>query len=335
MMMTKYWLIVCLTLGILTFLGCVKFLGSNPRFQISLPVDCQLGQDCFIFHYVDIAPDEREIDFNCGRQTYNGHKGTDFGIANLQEMEQGVKVVSVAPGKVKRVRDGVIDKLVVDQADINEVKGKECGNGIVIDHGNGWETQYCHLKQGSVLVKPDTEVRQGTPLGLVGSSGKASFPHVHLTVRYQNKVVDPFIGQEAISGCQTVRNPIWKSQLGYKGTGLINAGFAPKPPQSVELWEGKFLEKKLSLDNEALVFWVHLYGILEGDIESFTLIDPNQEVIIQQEKPVKKSYRNWVSYTGKRNTPDNPLISGTWKGIYQLKRNSKVIIELSQEVELI
>ncbi len=175
MMMTKYWLIVCLTLGILTFLGCVKFLGSNPRFQISLPVDCQLGQDCFIFHYVDIAPDEREIDFNCGRQTYNGHKGTDFGIANLQEMEQGVKVVSVAPGKVKRVRDGVIDKLVVDQADINEVKGKECGNGIVIDHGNGWETQYCHLKQGSVLVKPDTEVRQGTPVRLSGIIRKSIF----------------------------------------------------------------------------------------------------------------------------------------------------------------
>lgn len=63
----------------------------------------------------------------------------------------------------------------------------------------------------------------------MGSSGKASFPHVHLTVRYQNKVVDPFIGQEAISGCQTVRNPIWKSQLGYKGTGLINAGFAQNP----------------------------------------------------------------------------------------------------------
>lgn len=332
--MKKSWFIVCLLLGLLTFFGCVQLSQSRSSFQLALPIDCQLGKDCFIFHYVDVEPDEREIDVNCGRQTYNNHKGTDFGIPNLNVMEKGVKVLAVAPGEVKRVRDGVSDKLVVNQTDVNEVEGQECGNGMVIDHGNGWETQYCHLKQGSVLVKPGDKVEEGTVLGLVGASGKASFPHVHLTVRHENKIIDPFSGNEAISGCETNKNPLWKSKIEYQGTGLINAGFAPTVPESVELWQGNFLDKQLALNSQALVFWVHLFGILEGDTESFTLIDPNQKVMIEEENPANQSYRNWVSYVGKKNSDNNPLISGTWLGKYQLKRNSKVIVELTKEVEL-
>ncbi|HAC64745.1 MAG TPA: peptidase M23 [Cyanothece sp. UBA12306] len=335
MRLPKYWLIVCLTLGILIIFAWVKFLGSNSNFQIALPIDCQLGQGCFIFHYVDLAPNEEEIDFNCGRQTYNDHGGTDFGIPNLQVMEKGVKVVAVAPGVVKRVREGMIDKLVVNQKDIAQVKGKECGNSVLIDHGNAWTTKYCHLKQGSILVKPGIKVEEGTTLGLVGSSGKSSFPHVHLTLRYNNKVIDPFVGKEAIYGCKTPRNSMWKSKINYQSTGLIDAGFSPKSPQAVEIWQGKFLDTKLALDTKSLVLWVHLYGVLEGDIESFTLINPQHKIMIQQEKYVKKSYRNWVSYVGQRNTQDNPLKSGTWQGIYQLKRNSKIIIELTKNVELI
>ncbi|MEA5533540.1 M23 family metallopeptidase [Crocosphaera sp. XPORK-15E] len=335
MSIRKHCLILCLTLSILTFLGCVSFGRSQSDFLISLPIDCKLGKDCFIFHYVDTEPSSEAIDFNCGRQTYNDHTGTDFGITNLKAMEKGVKVVAVAPGKVKRVRDGIIDKLIVDQTDKDEVTDRECGNGIVIDHGGGWETQYCHLKQGSVLVKPDTQVEKGTPLGLVGASGLASFPHVHLTVRHENKVIDPFMGKEAISGCKTDKKPLWEAKIDYQPTGLINAGFAPQPPKSVELWEGKFLDQKLSKNSSALVFWVHLYGIIQGDIESFTLIDPKGKVIIEQNKPVKRSYRNWVTYVGKKNTPDNPIISGIWRGKYQLTKNDKVILEVSQEVEII
>lgn len=351
MSISRHWLIVCLILSILTFFGCISFLKANlnqdesikpqlsanqplSSFHISLPIDCKLGESCFIFHYVDIEPNLEAIDFNCGRQTYNDHTGTDFGITNLKEMEKGVSVIAVASGKVKRIRDGIIDKLVVDQSDKNAVTNRECGNGVVIDHGQGWETQYCHLKQGSVLVKPNDQVEKETPLGLVGASGLASFPHVHLTVRYQEQVIDPFIGQKAISGCQTTKKSLWESQIAYQPTGLINAGFATKPPTSLELWQGNFLENKFSLKTPALVFWVHLYGIIKGDIESFTLINPKGQVVIQQDRPVAKSYRNWVSYIGQKSNPESPILMGIWKGKYQLKRNSQIIFELNREVEI-
>jgi murein DD-endopeptidase len=32
---------------------------------------------------------------------------------------------------------------------------------VVIDHGGGWETQYCHLREGSVLVRPDETLDAG------------------------------------------------------------------------------------------------------------------------------------------------------------------------------
>ena len=62
-------------------------------------------------------------------------------------------------------------------------RDRNCGNGVVIRHADGWETQYCHLRRGSVQVAEGDRVEAGEPLGLVGMSGEANFPHVHLSVR--------------------------------------------------------------------------------------------------------------------------------------------------------
>ncbi|MGH2415006.1 MAG: M23 family metallopeptidase [Microcystaceae cyanobacterium] len=148
--------------------------------------------------------------------------------AFLRNWEKGQLLTA---GTVLRVRDGVADKLVPDQTDREAITGTECGNGAIVDHGNGWETQYCHLHQGSLAVKPGTEVEKGTVLGMVGASGLASFPHVHLTLRYQGQIVDPFVGVNPKPGCQVTRHPLWERTLDYVPTGLIRAGFAPQPPE--------------------------------------------------------------------------------------------------------
>jgi D-3-phosphoglycerate dehydrogenase len=49
-----------------------------------------------------------------------------------------------------------------------EIAGRECGNGVVIAHEDGWETQYCHMRRGSVAVQPGERVARGQTLGLVG-----------------------------------------------------------------------------------------------------------------------------------------------------------------------
>lgn len=314
---------------------CASFVQSAEPPEppvFGLPIQCNLRIDCYIMHYVDLDPDHEAVDYGCGRQTYHKHDGTDFGIADLESMKRGVPVLAAASGMVLGVRDGVVDRMIADQTQRVDVDHIECGNGVVIDHGNGWQTQYCHLRNGSIAVKKGNKAEKGMVLGMVGSSGLASFPHVHFTVRYLGKVVDPFVGITNVSGCHVSRHPLWEQSPDYIPTGLIRVGFAPKPPTQTELWQGKFAATKADLSGlPALVFWVHVFGVLQGDKEHFTLIAPNERVMVDKEKPMMKHNRSWVSYVGKSNTIDHPLEKGCWRGIYQLRRGERTLINLERK----
>ena len=295
--------------------------------SLELPVNCDLGRDCFIMHYVDLDPSETAVDFDCGRQTYDGHKGTDFAIDNLQVMARGIPVIAAASGRVLRIRDGIQDRLVETPSQQQAVAGEECGNGVVIDLGEGWETQYCHLREGSVVVKPNTDVRQRDVLGMAGASGLASFPHVYFSIRYQGEIVDPFVGISETSGCNQELNPLWSQTLAYTPTGSIDAGFSTSPPSQTQLWQGLAKNEPLTTSSPALIFWVHSYGILENDREKWQLIAPDGTVAVERENVIERPFRSWLSYVGKRN-----LTSGLWRGEYQLWRNGSLIFQADREV---
>lgn len=309
----------------------ITFHHSNAATDISLdtPVDCNLGQDCFIMHYVDIDPSEAAVDFSCGRQTYDGHKGTDFAIADLQVMAEGVPVIAAAPGTVLRTRDGIEDRLIEDRSQQQTVAQRECGNGVVIDHGDGWETQYCHLRQGSIVVEPNTEVREGDVLGMVGASGLASFPHVHFSIRHNGEIVDPFVGMNETQGCNQQLNPLWSQPLDYTATGLIDAGFSDSPPTQTQLWKGLSKNEPLVAGIPALIFWVHSYGVKESDLEKWQLIAPDGMVVVEEENTLQRPFRSWLTYVGKRN-----ITPGIWQGKYQLLRDNKLVFEVSKEAKI-
>jgi murein DD-endopeptidase MepM/ murein hydrolase activator NlpD len=63
------------------------------------------------------------------------------------------------------------------------------GRLVVIDHGNGLQTYYAHLSRFAVV--PGQEVRQGEVVGLVGSSGRATAPHLHYEVREHGNPENP------------------------------------------------------------------------------------------------------------------------------------------------
>src|SRR5690606_13748776 len=56
------------------------------------------------------------------------------------------------------------------------------GSQVMIDHGNGEYSFYAHLKPGSVRVKEGDTVETGAQLGLLGSSGNSTEPHLHFQV---------------------------------------------------------------------------------------------------------------------------------------------------------
>ena len=63
------------------------------------------------------------------------------------------------------------------------------GNVIVVRHYNGLETVYGHLSK--IKVKPRQTVRAGDVIGLGGSTGRSTGPHLHFEVRFQYETLDP------------------------------------------------------------------------------------------------------------------------------------------------
>jgi murein DD-endopeptidase MepM/ murein hydrolase activator NlpD len=63
------------------------------------------------------------------------------------------------------------------------------GNYVIINHGNGYQTLYGHMSK--TLAHVGEEVSQGTRIGLVGSTGYSTGPHLHFTVYKNGRLIDP------------------------------------------------------------------------------------------------------------------------------------------------
>lgn len=228
------------------------------------PVDCTLGETCFIQNYFDTDPGPGRRDFACGHLSYDGHDGTDFAVATLAEMERGVAVVAPAAGTVTGTRDSMPD-IAFNAPGAPPLDGRDCGNGVTIDHGGGWTTQLCHLALGSVSVRTGDRVARGQPVGRIGLSGRTEFPHVHLSVRQNGQKVDPF-RPTAPDTCDPAPGPgLWADPVTYLPALLSGTGIAAAPPDFAEVLAGLPTPDTLTPDAPALVVWAVIVGPKQGD----------------------------------------------------------------------
>ena len=94
------------------------------------------------------------------------HRGIDFAGTI------GTELMAVAPGRVVSAGERV-----------------GYGTTVEIDHGLGFTTLYAHLSQ--ILVTRGDWVRPGTVIGLAGSTGRPTGPHLHYETRYKGVPFDP------------------------------------------------------------------------------------------------------------------------------------------------
>lgn len=272
------------------------------EFELAFPVACVLNQTCFIQQYHDHYAGRRATDFTCGPLSYDGHDGTDIAVPTLAATADGVAMLAAAPRTILGTRDGMRD----GPPDAS-VKDRECGNGVVIDHGAGWQTQYCHLRRGSVAVQKGDVMATGTTLGLIGQSGQAEFPHLHLAVRQDGNELDPFA--PALTTCGSTGDDLWAEAPPYTPGGLIDAGFASEIP-SFDAIKAGLPPPALSPVSPALVLWAHIFGGRAGDTVTLTIIGPNQ-TLIDERITLERTQARLFRAAGKR------LTSATWlSGLY-------------------
>jgi Peptidase family M23 len=323
-------LMVRLCLTLLAALSAADALAKPITLQ--LPLACELGRTCFVQHYVDHDASAGARDYTCGSRTYDKHDGTDFRIATraLAAQEPGT-VLTAAPGRVLRTRDDVPD-ISLRETGRAAVAGRECGNGLVIAHADGYETQYCHLARGSLRVRPGESVKAGQPVGQVGLSGATEFPHLHFTLRHEGKVVDPFAPNLTLSGCRTgiaATDGLWEepalAALAYRAGSVLSAGFADGPvtQDSVEA-EATHAPEPVS---PALVSFVHVIGLDAGDVQELTLVGPDGRVIAQSRAaPLVRSRAESLLFTGRKRPPEG-WTPGTYTATFRVLRAGTPAIE--------
>jgi murein DD-endopeptidase MepM/ murein hydrolase activator NlpD len=313
-------------------------VAAGPRFD--LPVACPPDAGCIVRSFVDQDPGPGAKDWRCGRLTYDGHTGTDIRVPDGAAMAQGVEVLAAAPGKVLRLRDEM-DDVSIRVTGAEAVEDREAGNSVVIGHGEGWETQYSHLRKDSIVVKPGDTVTAGQPIALIGLSGNTEFTHVHVEVRRGGKRIDPYTGAPMGQGCNASAKPLWTdaalAALAYREDAVFDAGFAAGPADSWIARAGGYAEFALSPDAPALVFWIDVLGHRTGDRQSMRLIGPDDAVMADASDTVEETRIQWFQFVG-RKRPESGWPPGRYRGEYTLTRivdgQQKAVIEIQREIEL-
>jgi Peptidase family M23 len=275
--------------------------------ELQLPIACSLGRDCFVQQFPDVAPGPDVLDPFCGKATYDGHQGIDFRVLSMADVSRGVPVLAMAEGKVRRVRDGMPDRLITTQQDRDGIAGQECGNGIVIDHGEGIEAQYCHLKQGSVGVVPGQHVGAGDLIGAVGASGLAQFPHVHITIRRNGEIINPLSNRSLARECDrglssegSLFDPSVMALLGRGEPVVMISGLAGGQVSHASL-VGHGPPRTVQPGAEALVAWAWLINLNEGDQVTLRLLEGNSQVVAEHTtEPMIRPKADYSLFVGRR-----------------------------------
>ncbi len=305
--------------------------------ELSLPVECEPHKTCFIQSYVDGDATAGVRDYACGAATYDGHSGVDFRVLSAVP-SASVPVLAAADGTVKGVRDGVADNFF-SQSKKTEVAGRECGNGVVLDHGGGWETQYCHLRQGSVVVGDGERIARGAKLGDVGFSGMADFAHLHLSVRHNGKVVDPFLPSPPPGGCQRdelgaapgatpSRQSLWQRQVvaafPYRNGQIIGAELVAVPPEHANLERNHTQIEPITIQSPAIVVFGRIINMLRGDRIRMVITGPLGSLIETTTEPLERNKASYTSYAGKKRK-ETSWAPGTYEGRVEVLRDGGVI----------
>lgn len=108
-----------------------------------------------------------------------GHRENPFGGSNI-ETHKGLDIKGSFGSPVKAMAKGEVE--------FAGLRGG-FGNCIMLKHGNGFETLYGHLSK--ILVRVGQKIDIGQQIGLIGSTGRSTGPHLHYEIHKNGEKIDP------------------------------------------------------------------------------------------------------------------------------------------------
>jgi murein DD-endopeptidase MepM/ murein hydrolase activator NlpD len=272
-----------------------------------------------MFNYLDLDPtsigndnsntNPNEIaDYNCGNRCYDYHSGIDILLEPYywrEKTDQSIWVIAAAPGVIVDKHDGEFDEECAPSVSICSNEPDNRGNYVVILHDDGSTASfYMHMVQNSLTNKQEGDrVEAGDYLGVAGSSGCSSGPHLHFEVRtgyidagqgYEatGTVVDPF----ANGTCAVSPSSWWISEPPYNDPAVLTMESHSSDPE--DFTEGAdWCDKTLLLypdnsftDGQQIYLRTKFRDWLDGSTATFNIYKPDGSL--------------WRSYT-RTNPNDN------------------------------
>ncbi|MFN8589571.1 MAG: peptidoglycan DD-metalloendopeptidase family protein [Candidatus Eisenbacteria bacterium] len=263
-----------------------------------------LGGGTFSFgqtvtNYVDLDATTGLRDWNCGTVTYDGHAGNDLEIRDFLAMDAGVPVLCAAPGTVVHTHDGEYDRRTA------WVSGATA-NDVVVQHADGSLAYYWHLRTGSVRSSVGQSVAAGDTLGMVGSSGFSSGPHLHFETHEGGAPVEEHAGS-CYAGSNRWTTPLayawdWPFELFNHGDTTIPLSWATiceRPPAKTHVVAGA-----------TLYSWLRSRNLRTTDLLTFKYYSPLGLWNTYSFNPSGNFTSSWwyVYWT----MPTSPSLFGAW-----------------------
>lgn len=257
-------------------------------------------------NYVDLDQATSAIqDYNCGSQSYNNHTGVDIGILPFGWMKMDnsdVEVIAAADGQIIAKRDGDFDR--------NCGASAVPGNYIFLQHSDGTKTYYYHMKNGSVTSKAiGDNIVKGEYLGVVGSSGNSSGPHLHFEVRAANNaLIDPY------SGTCNAATSRWQSQKPYREPTILMVSthantLGPVFPACPNTENPRI--KTNFVSGDLIDFFSYFHDQENGHRVEHKIYKPNNTLFLNW-KSIFDSYIQVSIWAASWYLP-NPAPAGTWR----------------------
>jgi hypothetical protein len=277
-----------------------RLMNTNTGLYTFYPMGGTLFRDVYVNNYVDLDSSSGLLDWGCDDWTYDGHDGHDIDIRSFGEQAIGVPVFAVQDGTVIASHDG--------EFDMNISAANQPANYVIIDHGNGRTCYYWHMKKNSVAVSAGQQVMAGQQIGLVGSSGNSTGPHLHFATYENGTVVEPQAGYcrsgESLWGNQIPkRMETYVFDFGISGINLSGYSRASELPRKIQI-----------LRTDTFYPWVLLNNLPVNSVWRIKIFKPNNTQwgewnnSFNNSNPYRRSWW-WYNFSGVTDY-------GTWRFVY-------------------